>query len=182
MEVRGAGVSLPDHPQTPIRLVASIARSGVLCEAEPDGAEPRYALIDDWLGPEPSFRFDRDAALRELALRHARAFPGAGPEDLARWSGLGLRDARRAHADPRSSLDPPMTGSTDERLEFTRLLPAYDGIYLGLRDRSELLAPEHERIVFPGGGVLRPTVIVDGRVAGTWRQVRGEPAITWFDE
>ena len=27
-----------------------------------------------------------------------------------------------------------------------------------------------EKVILPGGGVLRPTICVDGRFVGTWRQ------------
>ena len=36
------------------------------------------------------------------------------------------------------------------------------------------------RDVLPGGGILRPTVLADGLVEGTWRFDRGTPAITPF--
>jgi hypothetical protein len=33
----------------------------------------------------------------------------------------------------------------------------------------------------PGGGVLRPSLMVKGRIEGSWRLDRGRPAITPFD-
>ena len=62
-----------------------------------------------------------------------------------------------------------------------RLLPAFDGILLGHRDRALTVRPEHARAVLPGGGILRPTVLADGLVEGTWRFERGTPAVTPFD-
>jgi hypothetical protein len=41
---------------------------------------------------------------------------------------------------------------------------------LGYRGRDLAVAPEHARRILPGGGVLRPTAIVDGRAAAVWRQ------------
>jgi hypothetical protein len=61
-----------------------------------------------------------------------------------------------------------------------RLLPAFDGLLLGHRDRSLTVRPEHRRAVLPGGGVLRPTLLVDGRVEGTWRLEGGVPVIAPF--
>jgi hypothetical protein len=49
-----------------------------------------------------------------------------------------------------------------------RLLPAWDELLLGWRDRAPVLPAEHARAVQPGGGILRATVTVGGRVAGTW--------------
>jgi hypothetical protein len=48
------------------------------------------------------------------------------------------------------------------------LLPAYDNYLLGYRTR-ELSVPEaYQARVWPGGGVIRPTVIADGLTIGTW--------------
>ncbi|MEU7984291.1 winged helix DNA-binding domain-containing protein [Streptosporangium canum] len=49
-----------------------------------------------------------------------------------------------------------------------RLLPAFDEYLLGWRTRSGVLADAHARAVHPGGGILRPTVLVDGVIRGTW--------------
>jgi hypothetical protein len=34
--------------------------------------------------------------------------------------------------------------------------------------------------VLPGGGILRPTLLVDGRVEGTWKLDRGTPRVSPF--
>ncbi|MFI6796296.1 winged helix DNA-binding domain-containing protein [Streptosporangium canum] len=49
-----------------------------------------------------------------------------------------------------------------------RLLPAFDEYLLGWRTRAGVLADAHARAVHPGGGILRPTVLVDGVIRGTW--------------
>jgi hypothetical protein len=186
--VRAAGHRLADDPQAPIHLVMSAAAEGQVIEATPRGREPSYALTDDWLGragPLP----DREAALAELARRHARAHPPAGPEDLAAWSGLPMRDARRAFAAIASELEEVevlgrrawVAPGLEPAPPPVRLLPAFDGILLGHRDRALTVRPEHARAVLPGGGILRPTVLVDGRVEGTWRFERGTPEVAPFD-
>ena len=186
--VRAAGHRLADDPQAPIHLVATAALAGDVIEAAPRGREPTYALADDWLGPAGPPP-ERDAGLEELARRHACAHPPAGPEDFAAWSGLRIRDARRAYERIASDLEevemlgrrvwiPP---GLEPAPPAVRLLPAFDGILLGHRDRALIVRPEHARDVLPGGGILRPTVLVDGRVEGVWRFERGTPAIAPFD-
>ena len=186
--VRAAGHRLTDDPQAPIHLVMTAALAGHVIEAAWRGREPTYALTDDWLGaagPLP----DRDAALAELARRHARAHPPAGPEDLAAWSGLPMRDARRAFAAIAPELEEVevlgrrawIARGLEPAPPAVRLLPAFDGILLGHRDRALTVRPEHARDVLPGGGILRPTVLADGLVEGTWRFERGSPAIAPFD-
>ena len=60
------------------------------------------------------------------------------------------------------------------------LLPAFDPYLLGWRDRSFAVAPEHARTVHPGGGIIRATMVADGRVVGTWRRDRGRVLLEPF--
>jgi urease gamma subunit len=180
--VRASGVRLENHPQVPVHLIACAAQAGHVIEAGPG---PTYALIDDWLGPP---RPGPDDPLAELARRHAHAHPPSGPEDFATWSGLPMRDARRAYQRIAPELEEVAvlgrSAWVPKRLEpappHVRLLPAFDGLLLGHRDRSLILRPEHDRAVRPGGGILSPTLIVDGQVEGTWRLERGRPTVTSF--
>jgi hypothetical protein len=185
---RAAGVPLTDDRQAAIHLVMAAAAEGHVIEAEWRGSEPTYMRTDDWLGPAGPLP-DRDAALAELARRHARAHPPAGPEDLAAWSGLRMSDARRAFAAIAPELEEVellgrrawVPRGLEPAPPAVRLLPAFDGILLGHRDRELVVRPEHARAVLPGGGILRPTVLADGLVEGLWRFERGTPAIAPFD-
>jgi hypothetical protein len=61
-----------------------------------------------------------------------------------------------------------------------RLLPAWDNFLLAHRDRALTVDPAREVGVMPGGGVLRPSLMVDGHIEGSWRLDRGKPAIEPF--
>ena len=61
-----------------------------------------------------------------------------------------------------------------------RLLPMFDSYLLGHRDRSLIVRDAHARAVTPGGGILAATLVVDGRIEGTWKLDRGRPAVTAF--
>ena len=51
------------------------------------------------------------------------------------------------------------------------LLPAYDEYLIGYKDRSAMLAAEHATSIVPGrNGVFQPTILVGGRVVGTWKR------------
>jgi hypothetical protein len=189
-EARGRGVRLSDDPQAGAHLVGRAMFEGLVCEAAPRDGKAAYALVDDWLGPDAT-PFDRDVALAELARRYVAAHPPAAPEDLAAWSGLGVGDARRAFAAIEAELDAVTVldrsafvprGARPGSEAVVRLLPAFDGLLLAHRDRRLTVAPEHARDVLPGGGVLRPTLLVDGRVEGTWRIERGRPTVTPFSD
>ncbi|MEA2440376.1 MAG: hypothetical protein QOH76_1800 [Thermoleophilaceae bacterium] len=144
------------------------ALEGHVCFGPPRGGKPTFVLRDDWLGtglPE----LPRERAVVELARRYERAFGPATAEDFAAWSGLPLRDARagwgsipvdRRAAGEEDAPDPPVV----------RLLPAFDTYLLGYRSREFAVPAEHARDVWPGGGIVRPTVVANGRGVGTWRR------------
>ena len=75
-----------------IHLMFLAAIEGSVVRGPMRGKQHAYVLAEDWLGPwrEP----DRDAALAELARRYLLGHGPAEDRDLARWSGLPLRDAR----------------------------------------------------------------------------------------
>lgn len=154
--LRARGVPVAAEGQAPIHVVRRAALAGVLCEAGVRGREELYGAVDP--GPLP----DRDAALAELAHRYAQAHAPAGAADFAAWSGLPAADVRRAWVEPEPPSGAPPEGPV-------RLLPAFDEWLLGWASREGVVAPEHARRVVPGGGIIRPVAIADGRVFATWR-------------
>jgi hypothetical protein len=187
-----AGHGLPLVGQAAPHLLGRAALEGLICYGPNRGREPTYVLLDDWvplgraLAPE--------AARAELVRRYLAAFGPATPEDWAAWSGLPLTTGRAAWQALAGELtevaldsgpawlltarrawldDPPSSGPV------VRLLGGYDTYLLGYRRRGGVLDPAHARQVHPGGGVIRPALLVDGRVVGTWRITRSKagPAV-----
>jgi DNA glycosylase AlkZ-like len=139
------------------------------------GHKPTYVHSGDWLGPAAAVAPDRGEALAELAVRYLRAHAPAAPEDLAAWSGLALGECRAAFAAVESRLRrlpeaPLWTLKAQPRGRVgVALLPAFDEYLLGWKDRGFSLAREHARTAAPGGGIIRPVVVADGIVVGTWQ-------------
>jgi len=152
-------------------IVHLLARAAIAGDVVLEGAAERVFALAGERPPPP----DRDAALRELARRYLAAHAHAGAHDLAHWSGLPLSDARRGLRD----LAPPPLPRGPLPL---RLIPAYDELLLGWRDRTPVVAPEHARRVHPGGGLLRAVVLEDGRAAGTWQLRAGHVTVEPFTE
>lgn len=156
-----AGITTDGQAAAHLPLLATL--HGDVVFGPQRGGKPTYALRDDWLGTQLP-RLPRDRAVAELARRYVRAFGPAEPEDFAAWSGLPLRDARAAWPAVRkvrvAEPDPPVV----------RLLPAFDTYLLGYRTREFCVPAEHAREVWPGGGIVRPAVVRNGRAIGTWRR------------
>ncbi len=85
---------LPHQGQATFHLIYRAALEGLLVHGAHLEKEATYVLSEEWLGePQP---FPPQQALARLAKRYLAAYAPAGPEDLASWSGLKLRDAREA--------------------------------------------------------------------------------------
>ena len=158
--LRARGVPVEPKGQAPIHVVHRAALAGVLGEVGVRGREELYGPIDP--GPLP----DRDAAVAELARRYGAAHAPATAEDFASWSGLPAADVLRAWAEPQAPGDAGEGG--------VRLLPAFDEWLLGWASRALILDPAHAKRPAPGGGILRPVAIADGRVFATWRLDRAK--------
>jgi hypothetical protein len=149
------------------------------------GGQTLLALRAGWLG-EPR-RHDRDAALGELARRYFRAFGPATEADYAGWSGLALRDVRAGAGAIASELLEvrvgeqrawtPKRGARRARRGVVRLIPAWDNYLMGHRDRDFIAGPELWPRIMPGGGLIRPTVLVGGVAVGTWGMRRRRGAV-----
>jgi hypothetical protein len=48
------------------------------------------------------------------------------------------------------------------------LLPAFDEYLVGYANRSAVLDPRFTKQVNAGGGILKPAVVIEGQVVGTW--------------
>jgi hypothetical protein len=159
-----------------VHLFRLAVAEGIACLGPDSGAETLLALARDWLDEPP--RHDRDAALAELARRYLRAFGPATEIDFAGWAGLGLRDVRAALGRIAGELAEVRVGETRAwtlrrsprrpRGRIVRLLPAWDNYLMGHRDRDFIAEPVNWRRIMPGGGLLRPVILVDGVAAGTW--------------
>jgi hypothetical protein len=126
-------------------------------------------------------------------------------KDLVRWAGTTVRDVRTGLDAVRDRLaclevegtehylDPGTPDRCAAHREAARaplLLPGFDEFVLGYAERGAVLDPAHAERIVPGrNGVFRPTVVVDGRIAGTWRlagrgavrTVEAEPFTGWDD-
>jgi hypothetical protein len=131
-------------------------------------------------------------ARTELVRRYLAAFGPAARADLADWSGMRVSDV----ADALDSLE-PLRRFRDERgrelLDVprgplpdsdtrapVRFLPKWDNVLLGFADRTRVLPEEYRKTVIAKNGDVAQTFLVDGVVAGTWRQEKGKVQLEPF--
>ncbi|MFB9832700.1 winged helix DNA-binding domain-containing protein [Actinoallomurus acaciae] len=144
------------------------------------GGATRFALAEEWIGRPVTANPDPATLVR----RYLAAYGPATVRDVQTFSGLTrLRDVMermplRTFRDERGALlydvpDAPLPGQ--DVPAPVRLLPEFDNLVLAHADRRRLMSDaDRERICV--GSLVCPTVLVDGRVAGTWRLRRDGPS------
>jgi len=178
-----AGINTKDSRG--LHILGYLAQTGLLCFGPRDGKQQTVTLLDEWL-PETS-RPERAEALGMLARRYFSSHGPATVHDLAWWSGLTLTDVRAGLEQVKSELEsremngrtlwfmPPASSPARPAKAF--LLPAWDEYTVAYRDRSDILDAKYATRVNAGGGVLKPVVVIDGEVVGTWQRTIGKSGV-----
>jgi hypothetical protein len=141
-----------------------------------------YGLAEAWVGPPDVGPAD---ALEQAVRRYLRGFGPASRQDVAGFLGVNAGDVapalerlelRRFRAEdgtelvdlPRAPLPDPDTPAP------ARLLPTWDAVLLVHARRTLLLREDDRARVFSTKTPHSfPTFVVDGQVAGTWREQDG---------
>ncbi len=181
--VAAAGVRTQGQALVHILFLASLR--GLIVRGPVHGAEQAFALTSDWLG-EPPAALDRESALGELARRYLAGHAPADERDLARWAGIGLREAQlgleRCGAVSRADGLAELPGAEQRppALPAPRLLGAFDPLLLGWASRDPIVGP-HKRIVTVNG-LFRPFALADGQAVATWAFTGGKVTLSPFGE
>ncbi len=164
-------------------VIGLAAIRGVLVRGPMLGKQHAYVLTRDWLGKAPPV--DRDQALAELARRYLAGHGPADDRDLAKWSGLPLRDTRAGLAAIAPELEQRAGSLVHLRkarpaaeLPPPRLLGAFDPVLLGWTSRQDIVG-SHAHLI-AAGGLFRPFALVEGRALGTWSLQAGEVKLAPF--
>jgi Winged helix DNA-binding domain len=187
--IGAAGVRTEGQALVHLLMLASLR--GLVVRGPMVGAHHAYALVHDWLGPSPPL--ERERALAELARRYLCGHGPADERDLAKWSGLSLRDARAGLRGIARGLVEREDGLFElaARMGVTvssedagagppppRLLGAFDPLLLGWCSRAAILG-SHQGIVTVNG-LFRPFALVRGRAVATWSMPGGKVEVEPF--
>lgn len=172
-----AGISTAG--QRGYHILWNAALHGLICQASIHDKEQNFALLEEWVAPVPEKT--RDEALAELALRYFSSHGPATIKDFIWWSGLKASEARAGFEAIKTRLESvtlnkqtywlPPHSDVPLQTSGAFALPGFDEYLLGYQDRSAVLDAEHAEKICPGGnGMFAPTIIVGGRVVGTWKR------------
>jgi hypothetical protein len=159
------------------------ARAGVLCFGPSQGTNVRFVRPDQWLGSYDPV--EPEVADVELLRRYLRLNGPAARRDYQLWIGLSQVSSGWKALLP-SMVEVSVEGTRGwvlaedldalRRARFedeVRMLPHFDHYLLTHRERNHLVGPEHRSKIYRVAGWVTPSVLVRGRVAGTW-EAKGE--------
>jgi hypothetical protein len=175
--LEAAGISTAESRG--LNILGRLAQERLICFGAREGKQQTFVLLDEWVPGAKSI--PREEALAELARRYFKSRGPATVQDFAWWSGLTTRNAAAGVGLVRESLSRESVGGRDYWLSTSTpaaegdpraayLLPAYDEYTVAYRDRSAVLDPSHAQRPDSGGGIFSPTVVIGGKVLGTWKR------------
>jgi hypothetical protein len=168
---RLVAAGLPVAGQALVHVLMRTCLHGLAVRGPVVGAEHAYVLVEDWLGRSLAPPRDRDAALVELARRYLAGHGPADADDLSRWAGIPLRDARRGLSGLRGLVERPdglvaLSAARRVTPPPPRLLGPFDPLLLGWVDRTPVVGEDVGLVTV--NGLFRPFALVDGRAVATW--------------
>jgi hypothetical protein len=165
--------------QRGIHILWKLAQEGLICFGPHEGKHPTFVLLDEWI-PETRIP-SREEAIAILARKFFASHGPATLRDFVWWSGLPVAEARTALEEIKVSFAsdvvakqtywfPVKSPKSNKAIRTAHLLPAFDEFLVGYKDRSAAVDAKHARRAHPGGGILNPTIVMDGRIIGTWKR------------
>jgi hypothetical protein len=171
---RGIGGPLGAHLAADSWAHYASPANDLICHGPPRGRNVTFVRCDRWVD---GWRVRRPTdAVRDVVRRYLRAYGPARRDELEHWLALKLpEDAfdglEEVDVEGHTAYVLPGTAFPDEGPSGVRLLWHYDVYVIACHPRDHLIPLQKERIFLRGAGP-NPVLLVDGRVAGTWRRTQ----------
>jgi winged helix DNA-binding protein len=159
-----------------IHLMMHAELDGIICSGPRKGKQFSYALLEERVPKAKSLH--REEALAGLTSRYFNSHGPATTKDFAWWSGLTINDANAGLEMVRSELVHevidnktywfPASSKPAKTSPAAYLLPNYDEYIIAYKDRGAV--HDNSRATPRGNVIFNNTIIIGGRVAGTWQR------------
>jgi hypothetical protein len=164
--------------QRGVHLLQRASLDGLICQGETQRNQPTFFALEEL--PAAS-TLSRDEALAELARRYFTSRGPATLQDFVWWSGLSTADARagldavqeqllQEVVEGQTYYCSPATPAVQDTSPAAYLLPGFDEYLLAYKDRRAVLDDPLYQRKTPTNGMLPATIVIDGKVTGTWRR------------
>jgi Winged helix DNA-binding domain len=169
-------------------------QNALICSGPRRGKQFTYGLLEE-IVPKAK-NLNKQAALAKLALKYFMSHGPAQVGDFAWWSGLPAKDANEGLGLVKSKLTyTTVNGKTywflsniearSHHLSNSRadpdkqafLLSVYDEYSIAYKDRSDISEKRDIERMLAMGNALTAVIILDGKVAGTWKRVLNKDTV-----
>jgi uncharacterized protein YcaQ len=167
-------------------ILKETAYEGLTVHAQPCDRESCFARLDKWLPNTDLNKLSEEEAQKRLFLKYLHGYGPATQQDFVLWSGVMAGDARRAIESASDLIEEVKINGVKGRFWLLKqdfkalagldgrasafLLPKFDSILLGHKDRTRIIRDEYKKRVFkPKVGDIAATLWINGHVAGTWK-------------
>lgn len=173
-----AGISNSRIAASHLLFQAELA--GILCSGIKENNRQTYALLEVRV-PKPA-TISREEALSKLTTKYFKSHGPASLGDFVWWSGLPVRDAKKAIQMVENEL--AVVDIEGERYWLARefseivmpakdevyLLPAFDEFLISYKDRTPSFPQQYHSKAFTVNGIFHPVIVVNNQVCGLWKR------------
>jgi hypothetical protein len=164
--------------------LSEMSHFGLLVNAGRRGSQSLWMRAADWLTSGRSAP-DPDQCVVELVRKYLESYGPASRNDIIYWSFLRKVDVDMALEALKNDLVREDFNSNEEYYSFDEghrnaneppgviILPEFDSLMMGYKDKSRFLSYDRIKKVFWGLGGINRTILLDGFVAATWRRKKG---------
>ncbi len=168
-------------------IVMNAELEGVICSGPRKGKQFSYALLEERVPPQKEI--SQDESMAKLALTYFTSHGPAQVKDFSWWSGMTVKDSRegiemiKSHleeilVDEKTYFHVPSSTTVQVPKPFALLLSIYDEYTIAYNDRSDLSEKKDIERMIQMGNALTAVIILDGKVAGTWKRELKKDSIT----
>lgn len=176
-KLKDSGLELDDNNLSVLLSFAEL--EGIIVNGRLEGNKQTFTLLKEWVPYRESI--SKEEALERLANKFFRSHGPATLQDFVWWSGLTINDCRNALEMIKPSFISEMVNGREcwmaynimnppSDIDSARLLAPFDEFVISYKNRSEIFDSEHLRKVVTKNGIFSPTIMLNGKVIGTWRK------------
>lgn len=171
-------------------LAKELCYLGYTVPGPQEGMETTFVPLDQWLPQYSVMSVGVEEARKRLFLQYLASYGPATLQDFAHFTGLPVSPLRVVLAATRAQIEevhvpgvkgalwlrrediPFLTRAGRRPLAPVRLLPKFDPLILGHKDKTRILATPYRKHVLRPAADIAATVLVNGEVQGIWRYAK----------
>jgi hypothetical protein len=173
------GIGIDTDVQRLAHIIMWAELEGLICSGSLRGKQFTYALLEERV--KKTRKLSRKQALINLATNYFKSHGPAQLKDFSWWSGLTVKDSKEAINSIKQKLN---QFTYDDRTYWffhhkkaeipdppsVLLLSIYDEYTISYKDRSDISEARDIERMISMGNALTAVIVLDGKVAGTWRK------------